>query len=163
MLLHCRTSQRRKGQFRYFASVAAISGASALAVVGWPVQVIGTVSAAQPAPCRINSVWLHDSRYAGDIVEAIDTIVRYQSEHHPETELEEQIQCRRGGPATDHRCGSMRKAQPCLERPQSRYRLESHQRISNIVHKYWQFDRNIAESVITVHLDPLRNVADSES
>lgn len=28
--------------------------------------------------------------------------------------------------------------------------------------RYWQFDRNIAESVITVHLDPLRSVADSE-
>lgn len=32
-----------------------------------------------------------DSRYAVDIVEAIATIIRYQSEHHPDGELEEQI------------------------------------------------------------------------
>lgn len=105
----------------------------------------------------------HDSRYAGDIVEAIDTIVRYQSEHHPKTELEEQVHA----DAVDRQliivaeaCGKLSAAFK-NRHPGIDWKAISGFR-TNIIHKYWQFDRNIAESVITVHLDPLRSVADSE-
>lgn len=84
----------------------------------------------------------HDSRYAGDIVEAIDTIVRYQSEHHPETELEEQIHV----DAVDRQliivaeaCGKLSAALKDRH-PGIDWKAISGFR-TNIVHKYWQLDR----------------------
>ncbi|BBX87953.1 HepT-like ribonuclease domain-containing protein [Mycolicibacterium aubagnense] len=106
----------------------------------------------------------HDSRYAQNIVAAIDTITRYQSEHRPQTELEEQIHV----DAVDRQliivaeaCGKL-SGELKARHPSVDWKAISGFR-TNIVHKYWKFDRSIADSVIAVHLDPLRAVADSES